>query len=66
MSSQNRIEKGDEVIVNFMSNSFTLMDRGEVLHVPLAAGECWIIKDKTTNSLHYISEGCSIIRLANV
>ena len=62
------IELGDIVCVNFNNVQYTLVSRGEVIDIPCATGQSWIIQDthgvgKNKPKLHYISEGCTITLL---
>jgi len=56
----NKIEIGDIVTVNFNCARLTLAHRAEVLYIPCATGDSWIFKALTDNSIHYVSEGCTL------
>jgi hypothetical protein len=58
---ENRIEKGDKVDV-FFSNGEAMYDC-EVLYLPCATGDSWILKDKD-NELVYV-QMFEMIRLKN-
>jgi hypothetical protein len=60
--SDNSIQVGDKVFVNFHNCEFTLCADGEVVHIPNATGDSWVIKDSKKGFLHYISEGCTITK----
>ena len=59
MMDSERIEIGDRVAVHFRSSIFY----GQVLHLPSATGDCWIIKEYTTiaDVLHYVQSFDQII-----
>ena len=61
----NEINEKDIVIVNFNNCRHTLVSRGEVLHVPCATGDSWHIRDLENGTIHYISEGCTVSKIAN-
>lgn len=61
--SENRIEVGDMVHVDFNCAKFTLCSRAEVLNIPQATGDSWIFKGKLDDKLYYVSEGCTITKL---
>lgn len=56
----NKINEGDEVIVNFNGAQTTLCHRAKVVRVPQAIGDSWVFEDTETGFLHYVSEGCTI------
>jgi hypothetical protein len=58
--SENRLEVGDKVMVNFHNQAMTLC-LGELLYMPCATGDSWIIKAES-GDLHYITEACTITR----
>jgi hypothetical protein len=58
-----KIKIGDLVIVNFNSSKYTLTNEAEVLSIPCATGDSWILRDTKTGITHYISEGCTITLL---
>ncbi len=60
MIMDTEIEVGDIVSVNFNTICMTLMIRGEVLCVPCATGDSWKFRSLSDNSLHYVSEGCTV------
>lgn len=55
-----KILVGDIVSVNFHNNQFTLCERGVVEYVPLSQGDSWVIFDKDSGKLHYVSEPCTV------
>jgi hypothetical protein len=57
---KNRIEVGDLVQVAFHTSQMLFIAKGEVLNIPAATGDSWIIRDLKDNRLHYITEGCTI------
>lgn len=58
--SNERIEVGDLVSVNFNGAQMTLTTDAEVLYTPQATGDSWVFKDRNTLAVHYVSEGCTI------
>lgn len=58
-----KIRAGDMVSVNFHSAQMTLFYKGEVLCVPCEIGDSWAFKDDN-GAIHYVSEGCTITKLA--
>ena len=60
-----KIIKGDIVEVNFHNSQYTLTHKGEVIYIPVATGDSWIIKCLVTGDVHHISEGCSIVKRRN-
>ena len=61
-----KLEVGDNVVVNFNGSQYTLCTNGEVISIPRATGDSWVIKDLEKDVLHYISEGCTISKLLPV
>ena len=59
-----RIFPGDTVSVDFHGSQFTLCARAQLLQIPQATGDSWVVRDLKTNAIHYVSEGCTITRLA--
>ena len=55
---------GDRVSVNFHNSKYTLGQDLELINIPCATGESWIVKDHNER-LHYISEGCTVSGLSN-
>ena len=60
--SPNHIDIGDIVSLHIHGSQVTICREGEVLHIPQATGDSWIVKDIFNNELHYVSEGCTITR----
>ena len=54
------IEVGDLVKVDFNTAQKTLCHVATVKHKPAATGDSWIFKDYHTQELHYVSEGCTL------
>jgi hypothetical protein len=48
---------------NFNNAQMTLIRSGKVFYVPMCAGDNWIIFDKETKELHYISEPCTVTKI---
>ena len=61
--TNNRIEVGDVVSVNFHNIQFTLCFRAKVEYVPCSMCDGWIFRDVNTNEIHYVSEGCTITKI---
>jgi hypothetical protein len=62
MNDEYQIQVGTYVSVHFHASQFTLCEKAEVMHVPIATGDSWIFKDLHTNDIHYVSEGCTITK----
>ena len=62
MKNDDLIKDGDIVRVNFNNAQVTLVRYGQVIHVPVATGDSWVIKDNDKNIVHYISEPCTITK----
>ena len=60
MITREEIERGNIVEVNFNNAQYTLCSAAEVLHVPCATGDSWHFRDIKTNTIHYVSEGCTV------
>lgn len=60
MALLDEINDGDQVVVNFNNAKLTLC-HGTVIHIPVATGDSWIIREDD-GTLHYISEGCTITK----
>jgi hypothetical protein len=56
------LKPGQEVTVHVHGAQTTLTTCGIIRHVPVATGDSWIIEDKETRVVFYISEGCTIVR----
>jgi hypothetical protein len=61
--SNERIERGDVVRVDFNGAQGTLSSRADVMYVPVSTGDSWIFRDQLTSEIHYVSEGCTITLL---
>jgi len=57
------IEVGDIVTVNINNLRVTLIVTGEVVEVPTAALNRWVIVDKSNDFVHYISESVSVVNI---
>ena len=62
MSPYYDMKEGQEVKVHIHSVQLTLTERGIVRRIPVSTGDSWIIEDKDTHEVFYISEGCTITR----
>ena len=60
---EHQINKGDIVCVNFNNSQYTLCIRAEVLYTPCATGDSWRFRDLESDTIHYVSEGCTITLL---
>ena len=60
MKSNEEINIGDTVSVNFNNTKQTLSKEAFVIHMPNATGDSWVFKDIATGAVHYVSEGCTI------
>lgn len=63
----NRIQQGDIVSVDFNTAGeagINLVSRGVVEWVPCATGDSWIVVEQPSGRVHYISEGCTVTKLA--
>ena len=58
------IKENDRVLVNFNNVQYTLCRKAKVLHVPCATGDSWQFEDLNTGDIHYVSEGCTVSKLA--
>jgi hypothetical protein len=58
------ITEGNLVTVGFMCAKVTLSEEAEVLHVPRGRGDSWIFRDIKTGTIHYVSEPCTISKIA--
>jgi hypothetical protein len=63
MRTQDTIDIGDIVKVNFHNAQFTLCKNAKVLYKPCATGDSWIFEDVDTGKVHYVSEGCTITKI---
>ena len=59
------INPGDTVTVNMHGIGMTLVHDGIVRWIPCATGDSWII-EAPDGSVHYISEGCTVTKRAQV
>ena len=57
---KHEIKVGDVVSVNFNGSRMTLTHKAEVFRVPCATGDSWIFRALSDNSIHYVSEGCTV------
>lgn len=57
---QTKLEKGDIVSVSFNNARFTLCHEAELIYRPCATGDSWIFRELITDTLHYVSEGCTV------
>jgi hypothetical protein len=55
-----KIKVGDIVSVNFNGAQMTLIHKGNLLSMPVATGDSWVVEDINDGVIHYISEGCTI------
>jgi len=55
------LKEGDRIVVNFHNAAFTLVGDGELISMPRATGDSWVVKD-AKGVIHYISEGCTITK----
>ena len=62
---KSRIREGDIVAVNFNNAQATLCFRARVEYTPRASGDSWVFTDMDTGNIHYVSEGCTISKLAD-
>lgn len=62
--SEKKIFIGDIVVVNFNNAQTTLCHRGKVLSYPCMTGDSWVIEDCVSGDIHYISEGCTLTKIA--
>jgi hypothetical protein len=60
MKTEEKIEIGDVVSVNFNNAQTTLSFNATVLAIPCATGDSWVFRDDATRYIHYVSEGCTI------
>jgi hypothetical protein len=58
----NKIKVGDLVGVNFHNAQMTLCYEAEVIYMPVATGDSWIFRDTYDNSIHHVSEGCTVTK----
>ncbi len=56
------IKVGDIVSVSFYGPMITLCRQARVDHVPVTTGDAWIFTDVNTESVHYVSEGCTVTK----
>lgn len=56
------IKPGDTVSVNVNGGMSTISHSAELLHMPVATGDSWIIRDVATGDVSFISEGCTITK----
>ena len=59
-----KIEKGDIVSVHSHGGQTTISVKAEVLYTPVATGDSWRFKCLLTNTIHYVSEGCTVSKEA--
>lgn len=63
MNDLHKINVGDLVCVNFNTAQYTLCSRAEVLYIPGGTGDSWHFRDTSNDTIHYVSEGCTITKL---
>lgn len=54
---------GDIVSVNFNNAQTTLCNRAEVIDIPIATGDFWHFRELWSDTVHYVSEGCTVTKL---
>ena len=59
------IEVGDKVRVDFNNSQFTLCHEAVVRAKPQATGDSWQFYSEKSGQLYYVSEGCTITKLAD-
>ena len=63
MTKSEVIEEGDIVSVAFNNAQITLCKSAIVRHKPVSTGDSWVFVDTENNTVHYVSEGCTVTKL---